>query len=282
MNNGARWIFTSLHTWIGSNKFILIPANKSVLIYSLLLNLAFIERSTSNPIFIPSYVRWPVITTMLVFTLLYTIIYFLPTILITWCNDLQIESNEGRMTLRVQKYIINGFKIFLISELMIFFSLIWTFIHLSLVPNIWLWMNFPPYGIVSIFPFGIPLGNVLILLCSSVPLQAVLLWMKRGLKSRMIENLGQLVSSTGLFLWFQLKEYTFAFFTISDSMYGTTFYNATGLHGIHVGFALLGYSIVYFFIVNDKIYKELHLYLKLWGYYWHLVDVVWIALFTMF
>ena len=39
----------------------------------------------------------------------------------------------------------------------------------------------------------------------------------------MIENLGQVVSSSGLFLWLQLKEYTFAFFGISDSMYGTTF-----------------------------------------------------------
>ena len=124
------------------------------------------------------------------------------------------------MTLRVQKTITNGFKIFLISELMIFFSLIWTFLHLSLVPHIW---NIWNYGITSIFPFGIPLANVLILLSSSLPLQAVLLWMKRGLKSRMIENLGQVVSSSGLFLWFQLKEYTFAFFGISDSMYGTTF-----------------------------------------------------------
>ena len=143
--------------------------------------------------------------------------------MIHWLNDLQIESNEGRMTLRLQKTITNGFKIFLISEFMIFFSLIWSFLHLSLVPNIWLLMNMPPYGIVIIFPFGIPLANVLILLSSSLPLQAVLLWMKRGLKSRMIENLAQVVSCSCLFLWFQLKEYTFAFFGISDSMYGTTF-----------------------------------------------------------
>jgi|TARA_Y100000780_G_C13455565_1_gene328843 heme/copper-type cytochrome/quinol oxidase subunit 3 len=33
-------------------------------------------------------------------------------------------------------------------------------------------MNFPPKGIVAIFPFGIPLANVLILLYSSLPLQA--------------------------------------------------------------------------------------------------------------
>ena len=180
------------------------------------------ERSTSHPIFIPCYVRWPLVIVLFGLVFIFLVFYIF-LFLIGWSNDLQIESNEGRMTLRVQKTITNGFKIFLISELMIFFSLIWTFLHLSLVPTIWLWMNFPPYGIVSIFPFGIPLANVLILLSSSLPLQAVLLWMKRGLKSTTIENLGQLVSSSGLFLWFQLKEYTFAFFTISDSMYGTTF-----------------------------------------------------------
>ena len=35
-------------------------------------------------------------------------------------------------------------------------------------------------------------------------------------------------------------------------------------------------------MLDDKIYKELHLIVKLWAYYWHLVDVVWIGLFTMF
>ena len=180
---------------------------------------------------------------MVVFILIYVLLYFLPLINY-WLNDLQIESNEGRITLRVQKAIINGFKLFLISEIMIFISLIYVFIHLSLICTIWLWMNFPPYGIIIIYPFGIPLANVLILFSSSLPLQALLLWIKRGLKSRIIENLGQLVCSTGLFLWFQLKEYNFACFGISDSMYGTTFYTTTGLHGIHIGFALLGYFIV--------------------------------------
>jgi len=39
----------------------------------------------------------------------------------------------------------------------------------------------------------------------------------------MIEGLTQVLSCTALFLLFQLKEYTFAFFAISDSMYGTGF-----------------------------------------------------------
>ncbi len=66
----------------------------------------------------------------------------------------------------------------------------------------------------------------------------------RGVKSRTLEGVAQTIACTGLFLFFQLKEYTTAFFAISDSMYGTGFYSATGLHGLHVGFALLGYCIL--------------------------------------
>jgi len=103
------------------------------------------ERSTSHPIFIPCYVRWPLVIVLFGFILVFfNSLYLLAIYLIGWSNDLQIESNEGRMTLRVQKTITNGFKIFLISEVMIFLSLIWAFIHLGLVPSIWLCGSFPP------------------------------------------------------------------------------------------------------------------------------------------
>ena len=45
-------------------------------------------------------------------------------------------------------------------------------------------MNFPPKGIVGLLPLGIPLANVLILLYSSLPLQAAQIWIKKGVKSR--------------------------------------------------------------------------------------------------
>ena len=99
-------------------------------------------------------------------------------------------------------------------------------------------------GIVSIFPFGIPLANVLILLSSSLPVQTTLIFIKRGVKSSTLLNVAQTIGCTGLFLLLQLKEYTVAFFAISDSMYGTGFYSATGLHGLHVGFALILFLIV--------------------------------------
>ena len=152
------------------------------------------------------------------------------------------------MTIRVQKNIITGFKIFLFSEIMVFFSCFWVFIHFGLVPNIFVWMNFPPKGIVAIFPFGIPLANVLILLYSSLPLQAAQIWIKKGVKSRTLECVAQTIACGVLFLYLQLKEYTTAFFTISDSLYGSGFYCTTGLHGIHVSIGTLAFIILWFLV----------------------------------
>jgi len=53
----------------------------------------------------------------------------------------------------------------------------------------------------------------------------------------MIKGIAQTIGCSGFFIIYQLKEYTTALFTISDSMYGTNFYCVTGLHGLHVGFA---------------------------------------------
>ena len=94
-------------------------------------------------------------------------------------------------------------------------------------------MNFPPKGVVALRAIGIPLANVCILVYSSLPLQAALLWIKKGVKSRTLECMGQVIACGVLFLYLQLKEYTSAFFTISDSMYGSAFYCTTGLHGLH-------------------------------------------------
>ena len=154
MLNNNRWIFTLNHTFIGLrnsevrnllniNWFFKVHfASKMEAKDSFIIE--NIDRSTSHSILIPSYVRWPLVTTIVVYSLLYIWIHFIFILLVSWFNDLQIESNEGRITLRVQKTITNGYKIFLISEVMIFFSLIWSFIHLGLVPNIFILMNFPP------------------------------------------------------------------------------------------------------------------------------------------
>ncbi len=69
--------------------------------------------------------------------------------------------------------------------------------------------------------------------------------------------------------------------TLSSSPYGTAFYLTTGFHGLHVTGGLIA-----FLFVLGRTYKTKHYTHKqattaiVVSYYWHFVDVVWIALFA--
>ena len=86
--------------------------------------------------------------------------------------------------------------------------------------------------------------------------------MKLGVKGRSSEGLSQGLGTGSLFLGLQCKEYTGAFFTLSDSIFGSDFYGTTSLHGLHVTQGTLGFSNVELSLRKDKGYKEVHLILK--------------------
>lgn len=69
--------------------------------------------------------------------------------------------------------------------------------------------------------------------------------------------------------------------TISDSAYGSVFFLTTGFHGLHV----VGGLIAFLFVlgrtyVAKKFTHEQAISAVVVSYYWHFVDVVWIALFA--
>ncbi len=69
--------------------------------------------------------------------------------------------------------------------------------------------------------------------------------------------------------------------TIPSSAYGTLFYLATGFHGIHV----IGGLIAFLFVLGRTYVAKRWTYEQevsaiVVSYYWHFVDVVWIALFA--
>ena len=148
---------------------------------------------------------------------------------------------------------------------MIFFSCFWGVIDIGLLPNIFLINNFPANGSCCCWPFGIPSANLFLLLYSSLPVQGGQIWIKLGVKGRSHEGLSQGTGTGLLFLGLQLKEYTAAFFTLSDSIFGSDFYGTTSLHGLHVTQGTLGFSNVESSLRKDKGYKEVHLILKFWA-----------------
>ena len=68
--------------------------------------------------------------------------------------------------------------------------------------------------------------------------------------------------------------------TIQSSAYGTVFYLATGFHGLHVTGGLIAFV---FLLIRTKLSKftpQQATAAIVVSYYWHFVDVVWIALFA--
>lgn len=74
-------------------------------------------------------------------------------------------------------------------------------------------------------------------------------------------------------------EYIEASFSISDSVYGTTFFIATGFHGIHV---IIGSTFLLVCLIRHykNHFSSIHHFgFEAAAWYWHFVDVVWLFLY---
>src|SRR3954466_13125856 len=84
---------------------------------------------------------------------------------LSWWRDIIREAIGGFHTLAVQRGLTIGFYLFLLSEIMLFASMFWAFLHSSLSPSVELAM-WPPVAISAINPLTIPLLGSVILLAS--------------------------------------------------------------------------------------------------------------------
>jgi heme/copper-type cytochrome/quinol oxidase subunit 3 len=86
------------------------------------------------------------------------------------------------------------------------------------------------------------------------------------------------------FLGFQAFEFT-AFvnegLTIRTNLFGSTFFTLTGFHGAHVTVGVLWLSIMLAIDVKRGLGPADALNVDICALYWHFVDVVWIAIFTL-
>jgi cytochrome c oxidase subunit III len=70
-------------------------------------------------------------------------------------------------------------------------------------------------------------------------------------------------------------------FTISTNLFGTTYYSLVGLHAFHVSVGVLGLLTVMIFALAARVNQEHAERLHVFSLYWHFVDTVWIAVFTV-
>ena len=83
-------------------------------------------------------------------------------------------------------------------------------------------------------PFQVPLLNTAVLLASGVSVTWAHHRAIEGKYNRAVQGLIVTVVLGGYFTILQAGEYYEVSFTISDRVYGSTFFMATGFHGFHV------------------------------------------------
>lgn len=207
-----------------------------------------------------------------------TILY----VMYTWWRDVVREATyEGQHTKQVQMGLRSGMLLFILSEVMFFFGFFWAFFHSALAPTPDIGSLWPPLGISTIDAWGVPLLNTIILLSSG----ATVTWAHHAIvfgdRKNSIEALIITIGLAVLFTCLQAFEYIEASFSISDSIYGSTFYLSTGFHGLHVIIGTIFLTVCTFRLINYHFTKEHHFGFEAAAWYWHFVDVVWLFLFVV-
>ena len=92
---------------------------------------------------------------------------------------------------------------------------------------------------------------------------------------------GILSNSLGAFFTMvQGYEYVDCSFQISDGIFGSTFFVATGFHGLHVLIGTTFLVVCLFRACARHFSREHHFGFEAAARYWHFVDVVWLFLFV--
>ncbi|YP_009340712.1 cytochrome c oxidase subunit III (mitochondrion) [Eublepharis macularius] len=199
---------------------------------------------------------------------------------IQWWRDIVRESTyQGHHTPLVQKGMRYGMILFIISEVFFFIGFFWAFYHSSLAPTPELGAQWPPYGITPLNPFEIPLLNTAVLLASGVTVTWSHHAIMEGKRMEATQALSITISLGLYFTLLQMFEYYEAPFTIADSTYGSTFFVATGFHGLHVLIGTTFLTICLLRQMNYHFTTSHHFGFEAAAWYWHFVDVVWLFLY---
>jgi len=197
-----------------------------------------------------------------------------------WWSDVVKEATFlGKHTSHVQLGLRWGMLFFLVSEAMFFFAFFWAFFHSALNPHFSIGCVWPPKGIDTISPWGLPFLNTAILISSGFTVTWAHHAMVAGNKGQALEGLLITILLGVIFTFVQFYEYINAPFNISSGIYGSVFFMMTGFHGIHVIIGTIALFFSFLRLYFNHFTKEHHFGFEAAAWYWHFVDVVWILLY---
>ena len=253
-----------------------------------------------HPFHLVSPSPWPIFTSFSLMNLAFTIafnahnyinnnymiilnIVIILYVLTLWFKDVIAESTYlGNHTSVVKQGFTKGFYLFVISEIIIFGSLFWAYLHSSLNPTIDLGMQWPPMGIEAISPLELPLLNTIILLASGVTITYTHHALVNGNRNDTLYGFIYTTLLIVAFVILQYLEYKYATFTISDGVYGSTFFSLTGLHGLHMIMLTIMLLVCVYKVTSYDFTNNSHLFGETTILYLHVLDVLWIYIYIIY
>ncbi len=199
--------------------------------------------------------------------------------MIGWWRDVLKESDFFH-TKVVQQGLKIGMALFIASEVMFFVAFFWAYFNASLAPTEAAGGVWPPQGIETLDPFRLPYLNTLLLLLSGTAVTWAHHALLEGKNRDVVRGLGLSVLLGIIFLCVQAYEYQHATFSLSQGIYPSTFYLATGFHGFHVLVGTLFLIVCWWQARRGQVHRDQHVGFEAAAWYWHFVDVVWLFLFV--
>jgi cytochrome c oxidase subunit III len=211
-----------------------------------------------------------------------------------WSNTVR-EAHRGDHTPVVQLHLRYGMILFIASEVMFFLAWFWAFFSAALFPapievlptgmgqpiaDAAVAATWPPHGVEVLDPFGFPLLNTFILLCSGTTVTWAHHALIHGDRDGLKKGLWCTILLGLLFTSIQAYEYIHAPFTFTGNIYGATFFMATGFHGFHVIVGTIFLAVCLARAYQGHFTPKQHFGFEAAAWYWHFVDVVWLFLFV--
>jgi cytochrome c oxidase subunit 3 len=172
-----------------------------------------------------------------------------------------------------------GMLTFLLSEAVLFGSLIYAYIHLRLHAMTW-----PPAGFEAL-KVGFPAVNTVVLVTSGIFAHYALASYRKGNQAASRVWLLLTVAFGAAFLGGQAYEWATLGFGLTAGLMGASFFTLTGFHGAHVSGGLLLLILMMLRTVRDRRRglptpnRGSEGMMAAGTYYWHFVDAVWVVLF---
>ena len=197
-----------------------------------------------------------------------------------WWRDVIKEANTPGLHSAVVKLGLRyGMFLFIASEVMFFLAFFWSFFHYALYPEHTETAMWPPKGVITFDPWGLPFLNTVILLTSG----STVTWAHHGLiennRRALIWGLTLTVLLGIAFTTLQAFEYSHAPFSFKDGVYPSVFFMATGFHGFHVIVGTIFLAVCLGRSIKGDFTPDAHFGFEAAAWYWHFVDVVWLFLF---